>query len=233
VDLRNLPLDGFDMFLLAQLDSTASVAELVDIAPCDRAETMRRLYQLARFQVVELSAETAEERAELARQREPEKPAASVREVGRAPEPEVAPAKPRLKEGAITARMQSRPQPVFDEESTTLRPPPDKKKQQRVPAAAARKLSEDEVTTLRPPSPLAVQELMKATEDSTVRAVIDRSSGVVEKNAKIEFRTPREAMTSDGKAVKDRSVFSRQTLVDEDSESRARDFEEPVPVRRR
>src|SRR5688572_25796449 len=74
------------MFLLAQLDSTASVAELVDIAPCDRAETMRRLFQLMRLQVIDLAAETAEERTELARQREPA-PQASVREVGRGAEP--------------------------------------------------------------------------------------------------------------------------------------------------
>jgi hypothetical protein len=86
---------------------------------------------------------------------------------------------------------------------------------------------------MRPPAPLAVKEMMQATEDSTVRAVIDRSSGVVEKQVNIEFRTPREAVQADGQPVRDRSVFSRQTLVDEDSESRARQLEEPVPARRR
>jgi hypothetical protein len=220
VDLRNLPLDGFDMFLLAQLDSTASVAELIDIAPCDRAETLRRLFQLARFQVVDLSAETADERAELARQVEPAAP--------------VAPPKPRLKDAAVTQKAVSRPRPDFDEESTTLRPPPDKRRKAEAARVASARAPSEEATTLRPPKPLAVQEMMKATEDSTVRAVIDRSSGVVEKQPlNIEFRTPREAMTADGHAVNDRSVFSRQTLVDEDSESRARQLEEPVPARRR
>lgn len=194
------------MFLLAQLDSTNSVGELVDIAPCDRAETMRRLHQLARFQVVELSAETAEERAELARHEAP-----------RAPEP------PRAAKLA----------PVFDEESTTLRPPPQKQRPPR-PRQHARAVSEDEAATLRPPAPLSVDALMKeATDDSTVRAIIDRSSGVVEKQVNIEFRTPREAVGADGQPVRDRSVFSRQTLVDADSESRARQLEEPLPVRRR
>jgi hypothetical protein len=218
VDLRNLPLDGFDMFLLAQLDSTASVAELVDIAPCDRAETMRRLYQLARFQVVDLSGETKEERTELALQLEPPAP--------------LAPPQPRLREAAITQKAPSRPRAEFDEESTTLRPPPQRRK--KAAGLVKSTLSEDDTTTLRPPKPLAVQEMMKATEDSTVRAVIDRSSGVVEKQPlNVEFRTPREVITADGHAVRDRSVFSRQTLVDEDSESRARELEEPIPARRR
>jgi hypothetical protein len=49
-ELRNLPLDGVDMFLLSRLDGELTLAQLTDIvAMCDPSETERRVYQLARL----------------------------------------------------------------------------------------------------------------------------------------------------------------------------------------
>ena len=199
IDLRNLPLDGFDMFLLTQLESTLSLQELLDIAPCDRDESLRRLHQLVAFQLVEVSGEPGEKLPA-------PRPARVVPQPASPPRPE-------------------KPQPVRvdfeDEDTNTLRPPPAK----RAPDVriVARAVSDDDATTLRPPAPLAVKDMMRAAEETTVQRVVDRSSGVVEKQGvKVEFETPRQVVGADGRPVRDRSVFSRATLVDDDVDERAR-----------
>ena len=201
IDLRNLPLDGFDMFLLTQLESTLSLQELLDIAPCDHDETIRRLHQRVAFQLVEVSGEPGEKLP----------PAKPVRAVPKALELNLPP----------SSRID-----FDDEETGTLRPPPGaQRRAHKAPlrTAAARPANEDEATTLRPPAPLAVQDMMRSAEEATVERVVQRSSGVRErKPADVEFETPRQAVGADGHVVRDRSVFSRATLVDDDAEERAR-----------
>jgi hypothetical protein len=226
IDLRNLPLDGFDMFLLAQLDMPQPLGDLIDIAPCDSQEAMRRVRQLAALGVVEISGDLPPELRVLA------------------------PAK-----GAATLADADDDDDQDSDQRMTLRPPPAPRVEPRVEARAvapkpqqqlkrttetrsvrpfSRTLSEDDATTLRPPAPLAVSEMMRAAEEATMRSVVDRSSGVVEKqNVNIEFKTPREIVAADGRVVRDRSVFSRQTLVDEDVQERAREAEDPRAARRR
>jgi hypothetical protein len=193
IDLRNLPLDGFDMFLLTRLESTLALSELLDIAPCDHDETLRRLHQLVGFQLVEVSGAKGEKLP--------------------APKPVLAKKPLQITIGAE--------HPDFDDEDTgTLRPPP---KKRRANPAFSRTLSEDDATTLRPPSPLAVKDMMREAEKTTVQRVVKRSSGVMEKKpANVEFETPRTAVTADGRPVRDGSVFARTTLVDDDAEERAR-----------
>jgi hypothetical protein len=108
-----------------------------------------------------------------------------------------------------------------DEDTSTLRPPPTKKAPDvRI---VARSISDDDATTLRPPAPLAVQDMMRAAEETTVQRVVERSSGVLEKQGvKVEFETPKQVVAADGRVVRDRSVFSRATLVDDDVDERAR-----------
>jgi hypothetical protein len=225
IDLRNLPLDGFDMFLLAQLDMPQPLCDLIDIAPCDSQEAMRRVRQLAALGVIEIAGELPPDMRVLAPVR-----------------------------GAATLADADDDADDDSDQIMTLRPPPAPQAERRVEARAptaakpqlkrttetrsvrpfSRTLSEDDATTLRPPAPLAVSEMMRAAEETTMRSVVDRSSGVVEKqNVNIEFQTPREVVAADGRVVRDRSVFSRQTLVDEDVQERAREAEDPRAARRR
>lgn len=224
VDLKNLPLDGLDMFLLVQLEGTLTTAELCDIAPCEKEETMRRLEQLEGFGIVEFTGETAAEIAELeatrARRMRKERPAA------RSAEPPKAEAFARR-----TAFDDESTKPVphaalVDEDSTTLRPPPDKRTRKMPPVMVQR---EDEAVTLRPPKPVSVEELMSAAEELTSKIKVQRSSGVVEKPLRGEAQ---ERSKVASRAVSG-SVYSRQTLVDAEVNDRARAFEERVPVRRR
>jgi hypothetical protein len=199
IDLRNLPLDGLDMFLLTQLESVLSLQELLDIAPCDNDESLRRLHQLVSFQLVELSGAPGEKLPQ-------------PRPVRVAPRP----AAPRPPSKARPARVD-----FDDEDTSTLRPPPTKKAPDvRI---VARSIADDDATTLRPPAPLAVQDMMRAAEETTVQRVVERSSGVLEKQGvKVEFETPKQVVAADGRVVRDRSVFSRATLVDDDVDERAR-----------
>jgi hypothetical protein len=194
IDLRNLPLDGFDMFLLTQLESTLSLPELLDIAPCDHDETIRRLHQLVGFQLVEVSGKPGER---------------------------LPPAKPqKVAKKSLEIEIPAGRPDFEDEDTGTLRPPP--KKRGGNPGFS-RTLSEDDAATLRPPAPLAVKDMMREAEETTVQRVVDRSSGVVEKRPEnVEFETPQKAVGTDGRAVRDRSVFARTTLVDDDAEERAR-----------
>jgi hypothetical protein len=246
IDLRNLPLDGFDMFLLTQLESTLSLQELLDIAPCDHDESLRRLHQLVAFQLVELECAPGESLPK-------PRAAAPASRVEPAVAPRAAVAPPRMakptpvampapvavpgQRGAAKASQVERivlPQAKFeDEDTSTLRPPPSAKKRNES-RVMARVANDDDAATLRPPAPLAVKDMMREAEESTVQKVMERSSGVVEKkSAAREFETPRQVVAADGRVVKDRSVFSRATLVDEDVQERARELVEPMPRGRR
>jgi hypothetical protein len=229
IDLRNLPLDGFDMFLLAQLDMPQPLGDLIDIAPCDSQEAMRRVRQLAALGVVEISGELPPElRGVLA----PAKGAATLADANddRAGDDS---------DQIMTLRPPPAPRAAARVEARVTAPAPKPQQLKRTTQTRSvrpfsRTLCEDDATTLRPPAPLAVSEMMRAAEETTMRSVVDRSSGVVEKqNVNIEFKTPREVVTADGRVVRDRSVFSRQTLVDEDVQERAREGEDPRAARRR
>jgi hypothetical protein len=53
-DLRQLPLDATDMFLLTRVVGTVPLSELLAISPCDPGEAMQRVKHLAKLGVVEL-----------------------------------------------------------------------------------------------------------------------------------------------------------------------------------
>lgn len=62
VDLRDLPLDAYDMFLLARIASaTMDVDEVVALTPCDPAEARRRIDYLVRLGVLEALGQPGEE----------------------------------------------------------------------------------------------------------------------------------------------------------------------------
>ena len=54
IDRSNASIDRTDVFLLTRLVDTLSVEELVDIAPCEPAETMRRIAGLAELELLEV-----------------------------------------------------------------------------------------------------------------------------------------------------------------------------------
>jgi hypothetical protein len=62
VDLRNVPIDGFDMFLLSRLDLPLSLVDLAEMAPCDPTVTMERIYHLAQLGLVEIRPDDDAER---------------------------------------------------------------------------------------------------------------------------------------------------------------------------
>jgi hypothetical protein len=53
-DLRQLPLDATDMFLLTRVVGTVALAELLAIAPCEASEVRQRVQHLAKLGVIKL-----------------------------------------------------------------------------------------------------------------------------------------------------------------------------------
>ena len=56
VDLRDLPLDSTDTFLLTRIEGTISLAELEVLSGCDHVETIRRVEQLVTFGLLQTDA---------------------------------------------------------------------------------------------------------------------------------------------------------------------------------
>jgi hypothetical protein len=131
-DLRKLPLDGVDMFLLSCLDGELSVAQLADITgQSSTRETERRVMALARLGLVEARGAPS-----LSPSVRPARPSRSVLPVGSA----------RTPEGAL--------RPGAAEDAITIRPPPPEVEldlRATLPAAQRKTLS-DRITPLRPPS---------------------------------------------------------------------------------
>ncbi len=59
-DLRQLPLDATDMFLLTRVVGTVALAELLAVAPCDSLETTRRVEQLVKLGVLKVEGRQQE-----------------------------------------------------------------------------------------------------------------------------------------------------------------------------
>jgi hypothetical protein len=51
---RTVPIDGFDMFMLSRCEPPISLAQLVEIVPCEATETMERIYRLSQLGLVSL-----------------------------------------------------------------------------------------------------------------------------------------------------------------------------------
>jgi hypothetical protein len=63
LDLRTLPIDGFDMFLLTRVEGAAgatSINELVAVTPRAPLDTMQRVEQLVRLGLLEVEGEPSE-----------------------------------------------------------------------------------------------------------------------------------------------------------------------------
>jgi hypothetical protein len=67
--IRDLPLDNSDMFILSRLDHEMSLSELAEVAPCDIAETMARVRALVELGAVSLFMDDAAEQHDEARER--------------------------------------------------------------------------------------------------------------------------------------------------------------------
>jgi hypothetical protein len=60
--LRDVRLDGFDMFLLNLAEDELSLIQAVDVAPRPALETVRHVLRLARLGLLSLEFESADER---------------------------------------------------------------------------------------------------------------------------------------------------------------------------
>jgi hypothetical protein len=60
--LREVPLDGFDMFLLNLVEDELSLIQLVDVAPRPGLETVRHVLRLGRLGLLSLVFESSDER---------------------------------------------------------------------------------------------------------------------------------------------------------------------------
>jgi hypothetical protein len=68
-DMRDLPLDSSDMFILSRLDHAMALTELAEVAPCDLAETMSRVRALVELGAVTLFLDEAAEEHDEQRER--------------------------------------------------------------------------------------------------------------------------------------------------------------------
>jgi hypothetical protein len=60
-DLKNVPIDGFDMFLLNLVQDGLSLAQLVEIAPRKARETLSHVLHLTQLGLLQLDFETLDE----------------------------------------------------------------------------------------------------------------------------------------------------------------------------
>jgi hypothetical protein len=67
--IRDLPLDNSDMFILSRLEHEMSLSELAELAPCDIAETMSRVRALVELGALSLFMDEAAEEHDEARER--------------------------------------------------------------------------------------------------------------------------------------------------------------------
>jgi hypothetical protein len=67
--IRELPLDSSDMFILSRLEHEMSLSELAEVAPCDIAETMARVRGLVELGALSLFLDEAAEQHDEERER--------------------------------------------------------------------------------------------------------------------------------------------------------------------
>ena len=67
--IRDLPLDSSDMFILSRLEHELSLSELAELAPCDIAETMSRVRALVELGAISLFMDEAAEQHDEERER--------------------------------------------------------------------------------------------------------------------------------------------------------------------
>jgi hypothetical protein len=67
-EIRTLPLDSSDMFILSRLEHPMSLIELAEVAPCDIGETMSRVRALVELGAVQLFVDEAAEQQDAQRE---------------------------------------------------------------------------------------------------------------------------------------------------------------------
>jgi hypothetical protein len=118
IDLRNVAIDGFDMYLLSRLDEPMTLDQLLEVCPCDATKAMQRVAHLSELGLLELRGSVALA-AERARSEPPEDTMPTLRPVPLARTKLVA------AQRGVCFRDVGRPGfPPVSEEAVTLRPPP-------------------------------------------------------------------------------------------------------------
>ncbi|MFT3926053.1 MAG: hypothetical protein QM778_26150 [Myxococcales bacterium] len=137
-NLRKLPLDGLDMYLLSCLEGELTVAQLADITATTPKETERRLLELARLGLIEgVEADLVQALTRARRSTRPSLKPASLKPAS------VKPASTKKKSASNKPEVEIRPPPPSDDDldaMETLRP---------LSTSAA---DLERITPLRPPS---------------------------------------------------------------------------------
>jgi hypothetical protein len=123
LDLRSVPIDELDMYLLSRLDEPMSFDQLVEMCPCDALQAVQRITRLAELGLLELCPENAA-RSPSMRAREPGAAGRSEESTPTLRPVPLAPTKLRTAQHGVALQNAGGldDHPVSDE-AVTLRPP--------------------------------------------------------------------------------------------------------------
>lgn len=108
--LKSVPLDGFDMFLLNLLQDRLSMTQLVESAPRDALETMRHVLHLTELGLLQLDFESSDEQLLFSQMVDARSDPSEYAKTGRPPPPGVS--TPIGSLGQLSTGIRMRPTPT-------------------------------------------------------------------------------------------------------------------------